>query len=397
MTVQLGEKLRAWWSYRQGLDGRLDGSTPAVVLEKTGWARSVGGSGPYLTLFARAGTGREAADAAVAKTEIHELPAARGCTYVVPASDFALALKAGASFADGEMKVAYKLGVTDKEVDKLCDAVLKALGKGPLDPEGIREATARASRSLGEEGKKKGLTTTLPLALGKLQAFGEIRRVPVNGRLDQQRYRYTLWRPNPLAKCKMAAEEVNTELARRYFTWIGPATPGEFQWFSASTAKAAKAAMEPLKLETLEGGRMMHGADRESFESFKIPKQAQYVLVSSIDGLTLLRRDLESLADESTLQQVSKVTGVEVRRGVLELPDHQIFDRGKLVGLWEYDMESESIAWVAFGGKNKDLERAVGRMEEYVRGQLGDARSFSLDSPKSRAPRIAALRKAAGR
>jgi len=31
-----------------------------------------------------------------------------------------------------------------------------------------------------------------------------------------------------------------------------------------------------------------------------------------------------------------------------------------------------------------------------VRDELGDARSFSLDSPKSREPRIAALRAAAG-
>ena len=106
----------------------LRGKSAATVLADTGWARSVGGVGPYLTLFSRGGISREAADAAVAKLEIHELPAARGCTYVVPASDFALALAAG-SGVDGEMKTAYKLGVTDKEIDKLCDAVVKALGK----------------------------------------------------------------------------------------------------------------------------------------------------------------------------------------------------------------------------------------------------------------------------
>ena len=90
-------KLRAWWWHRQGLDGSLRGAAPAAVLERSGWARSVGGVGPYLTLFARAGTSREAADAAVAALEIHELPSARGCTYVVPASDFALALTVGQS------------------------------------------------------------------------------------------------------------------------------------------------------------------------------------------------------------------------------------------------------------------------------------------------------------
>jgi len=151
MKPQPSEKLRAWWSHRQGLDGRLDGASPAEILEQTGWARSVGGVGPYLTLFARGGASREAVDEAVTRLDIHELPAARNCTYVVPSSDFAIALKAGESFAGAEMKVASKIGVTGKEVDRLCDAVLHALSKGPLDPEEIRGATGKASRSLGEE------------------------------------------------------------------------------------------------------------------------------------------------------------------------------------------------------------------------------------------------------
>ena len=43
--------------------------------------------------------------------------------------------------------------------------------------------------------------------------------------------------------------------------------------------------------------------------------------------------------------------------------------------------------------KDKALDAAVKKTEAYVRDQLGDARSFSLDSPKSRAPKIEALRK----
>jgi hypothetical protein len=385
------EKLRAWWSHKQGLDGRFAGAKPAEVLKQAGWARSVGGVGPYLTLFARAGTSREAADAAVAKLEIHELPSARGCTYVLPAEDFALALKAGESFTANDMKVAYKLGVTDKEIDKLCDAVLKALAKGALEPNEIRDATGPASRSLGEEGKKKGVTTTLPLALGKLQSSGDIRRVSMNGRLDQQRYRYTLWRPNPLAKFKLSIEEIQTELARRFFGWGGPATLAEFQAFAALSGKAAKAAIEPLKLETIEDDRMLLPADRDAFESFKPPKQPQYTLVSPIDGIILLRSDLKSILDEKDTKQM--VTS----HRVLDLASHAILDRGRLVGIWEYDPEAESIAWLPFIAKSKDLEKAVARTEEYVRTQLGDARSFSLDSPKSRVPRIQALRKAAGR
>ena len=110
------------------------------------------------------------------------------CLRWAAAATTLLALTAASAFGDAELKVAYKLGVTDQEIRKLCEAVRKALDKGPLDPEEIRQTVGKASRGLGEEGKKKGLTTTLPLALGKLQSTGDIRRVPLNGRLDQQRH-----------------------------------------------------------------------------------------------------------------------------------------------------------------------------------------------------------------
>jgi hypothetical protein len=390
-------KIRAWWSHRQGLDGRLAGSAPAAVLEQTGWARSVGGTGPYLGLYARCGAGREAVDQAVANLEIHELPSARGCTYVLPNSAFALGLKLGQDAPEAEMKVGRKLGVTDAEVAKLCKAVVEALKKGPLDPDELRAATGKASRSLGEEGKKKGLTTTLPLALGELQAQGEIRRMPTNGRLDQQRYRYTLWRPNPLADFKLSSDEAYSQLARLYFDWIGPATVADFRAFSALGVKAAQAAIEPLKLRPLENGdtRLMLPERYEEFQAFRPPKEAKYVLVGKADGIALLRRDIKSLLarEDQNKTAVDEKGKTVMVSGPVDLPSNAILDRGRLVGLWEYDPESKSIAWTSFIRSNADLEEALRRTEEYVRTQLGDARSFSLDSPKSRVPRIQALRK----
>jgi hypothetical protein len=390
-------KIRAWWSHRQALDGRLADATPAQVLDQTGWARSVGGTGPYLGLRARCGARREAVDQAVAKLEIHELPSARGCTYVLPKSAFALGLKLGQGAPEADMKVARKLGVTDAEIAKLSKAVLEALRKGQLDPDELREATGQAWRSLGEEGKKKGLTTTLPLSLGQLQAEGEIRRVPTNGRLDQQRYRYTLWRPNPLAGFQLSLEEAYTQLARFYFNWIGPATAAEFQAFAALGVKAAQAAIEPLKLRPLADGddRLMLPDRYEELHAFKAPKEPQYVLVSNLDGILLLRRDVKGLLAAEDLKKTAfdaKARKVEVG-SLLDLPSPAILDRGRLVGLWEYDPESQSIAWMSFIHSNAELEKAVRRTEEYIRTELGDARSFSLDSPKSRAPRIQALRR----
>ena len=368
------------------------GKPAGEVLEKTGWARSVGCVGPYLTLFSRASAGRQDTDDAVARMEIHELPSARGCTYVVPASDFALALKVGQDFSD-EGRTARKLGVTDAELDKLSSAVLDALSSRPMEPEELHSACGGTVRNLGDAGKKKGLVTTLPVALGGLQAAGQIRRIPTNGRLDQQRYRYGLWEKSPLGRFKLSAEEAFIELARRFFTWAGPATLAEFQWFSGLGVKTAKAAVAPLGLDPLEDTdeRLLLPQDHKEFRAFKVPKKSQYVLVSSLDGISHLRRDVEGLLAPEDMSR-----SVFCENGLMDLSSHAILDRGRIVGLWEYDIAEQSIVWMSFIPKNRNLEEAVARTESFIRSDLGDARSFSLDSPKSRVPRIEALKSASG-
>jgi hypothetical protein len=395
--MSIAPKLHGWWFHRQGLDGSLRGATPAAVLERAGWARSVGGANPYLTLFARARTSREAADAAAARIAIHELPSARGCTYVLPAADYAIGLKVGEDAAAAPMKVAAKLGVTEKEIEKLERAVLEALDGGEaMDPEDLRQATGKASRNLGEEGKKKGVTTTLPLALGRLQARGDIRRVPVNGRLDQQRYKYVRWKPSPLARYGKSLGEAFTELARRYFRWVGPATLAEFQWFSALGVKASKEAVAPLGLVPADGtdDRLLLPEDAEAWRQFETPNEPCYALVSSLDSIAAARRNLQSLLDDKDRRRgVIVDTDEKPVGGLSDLPSHAILDRGRVIGLWEYDADKAHIAWGTFGAKKtKQLEAAVEEVGAFVRDQLGDARSFSLDSPKSRVKRVAAVR-----
>jgi hypothetical protein len=389
-----GDVLRAWWWHRQGLDGALGGAAPATVLATTGWARSAGGATPYLSLFARAGTGRAAVDADVADLAIYELPAARGCAYVVPEADFGLALQVGRHAPEAEAALAERLGVPRRELDELCDAVVTALAGGPLDPAALKDVLGPAVRNLGEEGRKKGLSTTLPVALGLLQAAGEIRRVPVNGRLDQQRFAYTRWSP---VSTGLSEEEARTELARRYFAWTGGASLAELRWFTAFSARHAKAAVAPLDLADLGGGRLALPEDAKAFAAFTPSATPAYALVTSLDALMLLRRDVPGLLDSADLGRA--VPGSGKRLGDLtDLPDHAIVDRGRLAGLWEYDVESERIAWWAFdteAASSPPLRETVERTEAFVRDQLGDARAVSLDSPKSRAKRIAALRAAA--
>jgi hypothetical protein len=387
-------KLRAWWSQRQGLDGSMAGATPAEVLRRAGWARSVGGANPYLTLFARAGTSREAADQAVAELEIHELPSARGCTYVLPAADFALALRVGQGFGDeAQLSTAKKfLDVTDAEIERLKDRVLKALSSGAKDPAELRDELGAAVRNLGDAGKKRGLTTTLPIALGLLQSGGQIRRVPVDGRLDGQRYKYTLWAESPLAASELSQEEAYVELARHFFGWTGPAQASHFRWFSGLGVGSTKAALAPLELQDLGDGWLLLPEDRDAWEHFQAPAEPHYSLISGLDSIILLRRDLASLVDfeGETGRRVHQMAGGAL--GAPDLENSAILDRGRLVGLWDYDPGAGAIVWASFEPADEAREAAVRRTESFIRDELGDARSFSLDSPKSREPRLEFIR-----
>lgn len=117
------------------------------------------------------------------------------------------------------------------------------------------------------------------------------------------------------------------------------------------------------------------------------------MLVSSLDAISALRRDVRSLLNSKDWsREVFVDSAKKTFGGLADLPNHAILDRGRLVGLWEYDVETQAIAWSSLGIKDKGLATAVEQTEKYIREQLGDARSFSLDSPKSRVRRIEALR-----
>jgi len=394
-------KLRAWWFDRQGLGGSLSGATAAETLETAGWARSVGGANPYLALHARTGASREAIDAAVANVEIHELPSARNCTYVVPAAHYAIALRLARGEGDpADIGVAKRhLGVTDQEIERLSEKVLRVLGTGPLDPKEMKDPLGDAVRSLGDEGKKRGMGTTLPMVLGKLQTEGRIRRIPVNGRLDNQRFKYALWNPSPLAAGSPSLAEAQAAFAAAFFRWIGPTSRASFAGVAGLSGKGADAAISGLGLVLLddESDLLCYPEDRDAFHAFEPPEEPQYVLASNLDNLTHLRwGQLQSLIDDTDRHRLAYgAKGLLEVGNLSELESHAIYDRGRLIGIWEFDTDAGAIAWTSFVEPNDALRAAVRKMEDFGREQLGDIRSFSLDSPESRKPRIEAIRSGA--
>ena len=389
------ERLRAWAWHRQGLDGSLAGCTAEQVFARAGWARSIGGANPYLTLFARAGIRREQVDADIRAHRILELPTARGCTYVLGRQDFDWALQLGKDAAETTFKVLGRLGVDRGEIALLEEQVVHVLAEvsGPMDPRQLKEQLGDSVRNLGEDGRKKGATTTLPTALGILQAHGRIRRVPANGRLDQQRYAYELWNLGPSPFDDDAAR---AELVRRYLGWTGGATFKQSQWFtgfSVAQSKAALAAVDAVEVTTAAGDTLwMLPDDVGQLAAFEEPAEEQIQLLAGSDSLVLLRRNAaDLLAEDDRDRDVLAPQALQA-----DLPDHPILDRGRIIGLWQYDPGQERIVSWLFDGATPAVTRRIAEVEAWIRDDLGDFRAFSLDSPASRQPRIDRLAAVAG-
>lgn len=390
-------KLRSWWWAKQGLDGSLQGKAPREALLKSGWARSIGGANPYITIFSRNGQSMKAVDDAAAAAEIHELPSARGCTYVLPQEDFALGLRIAEGLGEHpEIAQAKKyLGVTDEELDNLSEAALLALEKGAMDSKQIKDQVGDAARSLGEEGKKRGMSSTLPMVLGRLQTRGQIRRVPVEGRLDRQRYKYVLWKPSPFEGQALSYDDALAQLAEKYFRWIGPASTAHFQWFTGLSGKAAKEVLSRVSLVPVEGGSLLliHEDELAAFGAYEPPQYPAFNLIASLDALLAHRHELAPLLDEcDKSREVAGEKSILSIGSLLDLPTNAIVDRGRLIGLWEYDPIAKEMVTVSWVGKSSALEAAIQSTRQFIEEQLGDCRSFSLDSPESRQPKLAMLR-----
>lgn len=389
-------KLRAWWAHRQGLLSRSQ-AQPHEILSSLGWARGVGGSNIYHVLFSRGGISREQADASVETQKVQELPSVRGCTYFIPHSDFGLALRLGQGKSDASaMRTAVNfLGVTQSEIDELMKKVESVLQDGPSNPANLKSKLGDAVRHLGDEGKKRGQTTTLPLALGFLQTSGRIRRIPVGGRLDAERYDYAIWDGPAIPNMDLTDEEIELEFAKKYFRWIGPASESEFRWLSGFSAKSAKRVMSELKLVPIEPGSdlMLPLNDKESFDLWDAPSDPVYRFISNLDNLVHLRRNVVSLIDPSNHDRPSpgdkKLGSVS---GLSDLDTQAIIDRGEIIGLWEFDPEKGEIAYQLWRKEDDSFREELELTQQYIREQLGDFRSFSLDSPASRKPRIDFLR-----
>ncbi len=388
-------KIQAYLAHRQGLL-EFSSASNREVLQKVGWVRSVGGHNVYMTLFSRNGSRKGATEADAKAGEIYEFASARGCTYFLPKDDFQCGIKCGQGFNDASSirTAKNKLGFTDDDLVKLKAGILDALMGGALDTNGIKKVLGDLVINFGEAGKKVGQTTSLSLGLLSLQAEGQIRRVPNEWRLESQSYSYELFKDGPDVDDAYSKDEAYADLAEKFWSWIGLASLAHFQWFSGLGVGASKLAVAGLGLVEVPGTDLLATPhDLDDFESFQTPSEAVYRLISNLDGLFLHRRDVQTFVNpEDRDRQVPMEKGAGALLKAQDLHNHAIIDRGRIIGLWEYEVSSQSVVYALFVPMNAALKAEIERTEAFIRDELGDFRCFSLDSPKSRQASIDALR-----
>ena len=402
-TVSL-DQARAFWHARQGLRNPFD-QGPAEIVAATGWPRSLGGSDAYLALFARAATlDRATVDTAVAAGELRIVPAVRNCMYLLPAKEVPLLMALAADLARPRIeRDLEKVEVAWDEVETLAAEVEKALAAGPLETHAIRKALPDgAVRSLGDPGKKIGMSSPLPVALRELEFRGTLERRPVGDRLDTEKYAWRLASPttvevpaDPTARLAAVIE--------RFLTLFGPATVKELSTWIGVSQRDAKAALAKLPVV-----------------SVAIEEHTRVAV--------LLERDLDALTEAqppastfSFLPFEDNLLTVHGGPGVLANPRHhdrevKVWGRGKgstlgdvrhlhqrplllgenLAGFWEFDPDAKEVITLPFdplpAKSKKALAAEAERLGAFIRDEIGHARSFSLDTDDKLRERAAALR-----
>lgn len=399
MPLSIGEA-RQIWSSHQAL-----GSAADALTVPGGWMRALGGVDPYLSLRARcADISREAIDRALADGGLWILPGVRGCIWMVPAQDAALALKVGdAQYRKRNEREMARLEVSDRELSELGEAVIEALGRGPLSPDDLRQALPEGSwRSLGDKGKKLGHSTTLPTALRYLEGEGRIRRRLEGGRLDTQRYEWALSEGLSPFTVSQATEDGPAQLealARRFFSWAAPATADEFiAWtgLGKRVCRKALAALEPeeVVIEGLEGPALW--SPEQARRASEIKDDPAVYFLPAQDNLLTLRASAGLVARPEHHDIPLMGMNMRKRQPLSQsrwLNQRPLVHRGEWIGLWSWHLDEERVIFAGFStlepALRKSAEEEAEALSSFIKAELGGScRANGIDSPRAQRARM---------
>ena len=410
-TIPLA-RARAHWHLRAGLAAPLSGE-PDEVIARTGWVRTLGGADVYLATRARVpGLARATLDALVAASRLRVIPAVRGCIYLVPAEHAPLALAVAADAwrkrTDRELP---RAGTSWEEVEEVGRAIVQALGKAPATTDGIRRAVpAGAVRSLGDRGKKVGLSSPLPVALRDLELRGVIERTLEGGRLDTERYVWRITSPDAGWSAVHVPDDALgrwAELARIFVGQAGPATTADLAAWAGLSQRDARAAIAhagcvPVRVEHYADEAWILPEDEAALAREAEPS-SRVALLSFEDGYLVAHGGPKWVVDPEHWGVPVVAWGKE-RASTLGEAAHiqtRTFTVGdEVAGIWEMDPDAGQVLWASFGPVSREARAAIDRLAtetaRFLADEIGHARSFSLDTDATVRERAAEVARIAG-
>ncbi len=390
------DRARAACILAQGLGG---GGSLLPVLERTGFIRTLGGVDVYLAARARLPSlHAKDLDALVAGGDAQVSPAVRGCMYLVARKHIPAALRLAETLSrPRDEKDHAKAGIKKGEVAKVADIAHATLVKhGPLTTDALRKAMpAGAVRSLGEVGKKAGVSSPLPAALRDLEFQGKVERAVESGRLDSERY---LWRPaakSPFTGAKLPEDPAAllAIVAEIFFRAAAIGTVRELAAWAGVTQREAQAAI--AKLATCEVEVAGESEPRLALEETRArlgdvdSARDVVAFLPFEDNLIALQGGPAFLVDaDHHAMPVPTWGGPRGKADTLGETRH-MFSRsivadGKLAGIWEYDPDARTIVTAGFAPLTPRAQTKVDKLAtdltKFINEELLHARSFSLDT-----------------
>ena len=389
----------------QSLPGQCRSASEAV--EKAGLVRTLGGVDVYLAVRARvAGLERAQMDEAVERCDLQVVPAVRGCIYLVPHSEVPWTLRiAGLLSRRRREREHDKAGIRTGELDEIAEAVLATLGeKGPLTTSSLRRALPEGLvRSLGDGGKKVGISSPLPPALRQLEFDGRIERTLEGGKLDTERYLWRVAEVNPFDQVELpeGPTQIYAHFAELYLRTAGIGTTGELATWAGIGKRDAGKALATLDTVAVEvsdvpGGHLALEATADLLCNGGRTGGAS--LLPFEDNLIQFQGGAAPLVDPTYHDVVVPLWG-RGKPSALGDARHMSFRSialdGRIVGFWEYDPDQQWVVTTCFerpsGANRREVEAAAEDVGAFIRDQLGHGKSFSLDTDKDLRRRIGQL------
>lgn len=387
--------VRAFRMRCQRLDQRTDEPLSEVV-RAVGYVAAPGGATPYLSLRARSPRfDRRLVDRAVFDTEALALvPFVRGFSVLAPAHDAPWLLAAGLRAHQAKVAPLRRAGLIDARIrGRLGDAIVRLLEEGPLTTDELRARLPQPlSLPLGDQARKQGFPTHFALALRELHLDGALVRLARERRLDRDGCLWAL-PSKPLGPAAERAESLEA-LAGRYFRAFAPASAASFAHWADATKSEARAAIAAAGLAEvlIEGQRepwWLGPEQKQAFLSFEPPAGVRLALVPFRDPAVSGCKDLlELLAPEHASLRLSDWRGRLVPAGGGHLVHHHfLLLAGRIVGLWEYDLETRRVRLrVLESLPTRTVRLAEEKAEEvagWIREDLGHACFYDGDKDAS--------------